>query len=302
MAHIRNNWFAKHKPVGGVKVGYQHCMLLSEAGFSAYPLLLGRYHGNFFGYDVETKHIDDPKYQLNQDDVVIIPEYTPYLGAEFNCNTKIMFVQNRPYKNFTESDEGKSYKALGYDAIWYVSSYLGDMLYDEDMSISHYIPNFINQDAFIPDASRRVEGRVLAMPRKNRDDLKAIQRQLEKHNVDFMLVDGLSEAELISEYQAADIFLATGYPEGFGLPPLEAMACGCAVVGFTGGGANEFMSDGDTALVSADGDVQSAASQLLQLLSDNELKEKLRNKGMSISRSYSEHRTQEALVSAVNKL
>jgi glycosyltransferase involved in cell wall biosynthesis len=36
------------------------------------------------------------------------------------------------------------------------------------------------------------------------------------------------------------VFLSFGYPEGFGLPAAEAMASGCVVVGFHGGGGREF--------------------------------------------------------------
>ncbi|MCK9240511.1 glycosyltransferase family 1 protein [Desulfocurvus sp.] len=45
-------------------------------------------------------------------------------------------------------------------------------------------------------------------------------------------------AELL---RRAHIFLATGFPEGCPLPPLEAMASGCLVVGFTGLGGQDSM-------------------------------------------------------------
>ena len=35
------------------------------------------------------------------------------------------------------------------------------------------------------------------------------------------------------------IFLSFGHPEGFGLPVAEALACGCAVVGYSGLGGRE---------------------------------------------------------------
>ncbi|KZR73249.1 hypothetical protein PMIT1320_01840 [Prochlorococcus marinus str. MIT 1320] len=35
------------------------------------------------------------------------------------------------------------------------------------------------------------------------------------------------------------VFFAFGHPEGFGLPIAESLACGCAVIGYTGLGGRE---------------------------------------------------------------
>ena len=45
-----------------------------------------------------------------------------------------------------------------------------------------------------------------------------------------ILENQYSQGEIADFFRDADVFLAIGYPEGFALPPLEAMACGCAVV------------------------------------------------------------------------
>ena len=39
--------------------------------------------------------------------------------------------------------------------------------------------------------------------------------------------------------------------EGFGLPPLEAMLCGCVVVGFDGGGGSAYLEHKHNALISS---------------------------------------------------
>jgi glycosyltransferase involved in cell wall biosynthesis len=52
-----------------------------------------------------------------------------------------------------------------------------------------------------------------------------------------------------SIYSGADIFLCPSDYEGFGLPSLEAMACGTAVVTFDNGGSRDFAYDQDTAYV-----------------------------------------------------
>ena len=50
-----------------------------------------------------------------------------------------------------------------------------------------------------------------------------------------------SREEVAALLRSADIFLATGFPEGCPLPPLEAMASGCVVTGFSGFGGWDYM-------------------------------------------------------------
>ena len=46
------------------------------------------------------------------------------------------------------------------------------------------------------------------------------------------------------QLNSARLFLSFGHPEGFGLPVAEAMAAGCYVVGYSGGGADELFRHG----------------------------------------------------------
>lgn len=55
-----------------------------------------------------------------------------------------------------------------------------------------------------------------------------------------MPLDNLSEIETAEILQSAKLFLSFGLREGFGLPPLEALACGCLVVGYDGLAGREY--------------------------------------------------------------
>lgn len=285
------------KPVGGVKIIYQHCVLLRELGYEAYPLLMGKYEGNFFGFDVETVRFEDVKNHINEDDIVVATEFEPYQGLVFKNATKIMFLQNWVglWSRRNTEDQHKNYLELGYDKVITCSEYCSDYVRKQMGIEVNTITNGIDTSVFTPGAGPKKHRRILAMSRKNPADLERIMTLLSDTEYEFKVVDGLSQSDLISEYQRADIFLATGYPEGFGLPPLEAMCCNCVVVGFTGGAASEFMIDGDTALVADDGDCEKVANDLRQLLNDTQLKDNIRNQGYKKAVQYSIENTKSEL-------
>lgn len=58
---------------------------------------------------------------------------------------------------------------------------------------------------------------------------------------------GIADGDLPALYAGADAFVTTSHYEGFGFPPLEAMACGTPVVASTGGSLPEVL--GDAALL-----------------------------------------------------
>lgn len=76
------------------------------------------------------------------------------------------------------------------------------------------------------------------------------------------------------------------------MPPLEAMNCGCATVGFTGGGAREYMIDNVTAMVSNDGDCADAAQKLEAVLKQTSLKERIRENGIELANKYTLENTE----------
>ena len=58
---------------------------------------------------------------------------------------------------------------------------------------------------------------------------------------------GLFNSSIVYLYDSADYWRARGLSEGFGLPPLEAMACGCVVFSSLNNALSDFLTPGDTA-------------------------------------------------------
>jgi glycosyltransferase involved in cell wall biosynthesis len=88
-----------------------------------------------------------------------------------------------------------------------------------------------------------------------------------------------SLAKLVELYNSARLFLHTSWMEGFGLPPAEAMACGCAVVAVRNDGITEYAIDGETAVLAPSRDPRALADGILALLLDDERRSRLAEAG-----------------------
>jgi len=87
----------------------------------------------------------------------------------------------------------------------------------------------------------------------------------------------VSDAELRTLYENAACLLFPSRYEGFGLPPVEAMACGCPVLAAHGGAVNEICGDG--ALYFDNSAPYSIVRALECLLEENGLADRLRARG-----------------------
>jgi hypothetical protein len=91
--------------------------------------------------------------------------------------------------------------------------------------------------------------------------------------------------ELIERYNAADTLLYPSLYEGFGWPPLEAMASGLPVISSRGGSLDEIV--GDAALTAEPEDVQGLAGHVAALLAQPKLREELRRRGLAHAARFS---------------
>lgn len=87
-------------------------------------------------------------------------------------------------------------------------------------------------------------------------------------------------------YNRATVFVLTSIHEGFGLPILEAWACGCPVICTDADGNMDFCVDGENCLMVPRNDDQALASAIERLLGDTVLQESLRRAGFKALRDY----------------
>jgi glycosyltransferase involved in cell wall biosynthesis len=91
--------------------------------------------------------------------------------------------------------------------------------------------------------------------------------------------------DLVAAYQRAEVMIMTSRYEGFGLPILEAMACGTPVVAFANSAIPEVA--GDAGLLVPDGDVAALVSAVRSVLDDPSRRAELSARGVERARAFS---------------
>jgi glycosyltransferase involved in cell wall biosynthesis len=98
-------------------------------------------------------------------------------------------------------------------------------------------------------------------------------------------LEDVSDEELAAYYSCADVFLMPSRCEGFGLPPLEAMAAGTPVVSSGGGSLAEIL--GDSAITCGWDDADGWTTEIARLLKSEAEREELVRKGFEQANRYS---------------
>lgn len=112
------------------------------------------------------------------------------------------------------------------------------------------------------------------------------------------LVYPLDDAELVQCYRRADVFVFSSKLEGFGLPPLEAMACGTPVVTTDCRGVLEFAQDGVNCLMVPPCAPTAMAEAILAVLNDQAFAAGLVEAGLETARRF----TWDAMVDRFEKV
>jgi glycosyltransferase involved in cell wall biosynthesis len=213
--------------------------------------------------------------QVGPEDVIVMPEFygkrlhMPAFGVRL-----VIFNQNAHYTylGFSATDElvGFPYldsNLLGVLAVSeHIAEYLRFAFPKLDLKLT---PNGVDTALFAPAAVKRRQ--IAYMPRKlSRDLVQVLQLLRGRGSLEgwsLVAIDNMPETQVAKVMSESAFFLSACESEGFGLPPLEAAACACTVVGYTGYAAREFMLPQYCYPIDQ-GDVLTFAVRLEQLLAD----------------------------------
>ncbi|HET6778481.1 MAG TPA: glycosyltransferase family 1 protein [Gemmatimonadales bacterium] len=115
-----------------------------------------------------------------------------------------------------------------------------------------------------------------------------------------MVTGRVTDAELRALYENAECFIYPSFYEGFGLPPLEAMTCGCPVVVSRSAALPEVC--GDAAVYCDPNDPADIGRALDEVLENAELRSELRRRGKERAAQFTWKRSGTALVGLLDSL
>jgi len=236
------------RPVGGIRCVYQFVDDLVASDISA--AVVHEHPGfrcTWFENDTPVIYLDD--LHLAQDDLLVVPEISVAGAADRFAGASMLILNQNPYLTFhgtgmppdapplvlpptavgiaTVSEDALDYLKLAFPEVPVERLHYG---VTSAADLRH----------------RHTKERALAfMPRRRYDDMSQVLRILERRgSLDgwrLYPIDHMAEGAKTEVLERSAVFLSFNQQEGFGLPPIEAMAAGCIVIGYSGRGGREYM-------------------------------------------------------------
>lgn len=236
-------------PSRGVRNIYRHVDELNTLGIEAAVVhTKPGFRCQWFANTTRTAAARDLR--IGERDVLVIPEfYAAGLGELPDLPKKIIFNQGAyitfDFIPFTGTSAGAPYAGVpNLVALLTVSE-------DSEAVLAHAFPwiavhrarPVVDGSVFFPDDQERRQRIGFTVSRRP-DEREQLLHILRARGVldgwELVPIAGRSEASTAETLRSCPFFLSFSDREGFGLPPAEAMASGCYVIGFTGLGGREY--------------------------------------------------------------
>jgi glycosyltransferase involved in cell wall biosynthesis/ADP-heptose:LPS heptosyltransferase len=181
---------------------------------------------------------------------------------------------------------------------------IGDrfVLYVGGADESKNLQRLIEAYALLPQRVRQGMQLVLVgqMPEARVQTMRHTARMCGLAELELVLTGQIADRELLTLYNTCSLFVFPSLYEGFGLPPLEAMACGAAVIASNSTSIPEVIGDSD-ALFDPTSSKQ-IASKMLRALTDLDFRSALIDRGKRRSQEFSWENSARKAMAAMKSL
>ncbi len=290
------------QPSGGVAAIYEHVRTLNRHGHLAFVLhFIDREPNRFAGPPPPVLSFWDGL-TLSKSDILVVPE-----GCLFNelkdlsGLRKIAFVQSCLF----------AFDGPGGPGLWEDLDFSGAICCSEltasfarstlGIADARVVLNAVDPALFRPGEKTLA---IATMPRKQPVELRFLRQAFQLRNpgwrnIPWLALENLTRAEVGQALATSAVFLSTCLFEGFGLPALEAMACGCLVTGFHGYGGLEY-ANSSNGLWCDQGDLLGALTALERAVAlhmeNGPAAQALRREAMATAATYSPREQENALL------
>lgn len=231
---------------GGDFVNVDHINMLNRLGINAKALLF-------------TEYLNPPPEAINtfQCPAILFDENLPFSEKDVFIAGEVQgfffaaqTINGTPIKNVILHNQNPFLTYLGFPSIQSMNAHP----FKSILAPSHYTQNYLERlgvektfyilppyipDYFKPAEKARKPIKVVFSARKRQNEIGIILFHIasyyhNKYQVIFTNLEGLPREKVAEEMAEAAVFISLAERESVGLMALEAMACGCHVVGFSG--------------------------------------------------------------------
>jgi glycosyltransferase involved in cell wall biosynthesis len=195
-----------------------------------------------------------------------------------------------------------------------VSKWLAELIKEKTGKTALYVGDGVNPDVFKPTKPKEklvVLGFVRGMKWKGDEDLlrafeliqkrvpgvkfrivgskRAVNKITNKLNIKLNceIIENPKDSAIADLYSSSSVFVFASHLEGFGLPPLEAMACGTPVVTTSCRGIDDYAINNHNTIIVKPKDPEGIANAVTKVLNSCSLQTKLIKNGFLTAKTFS---------------
>jgi glycosyltransferase involved in cell wall biosynthesis len=232
------------RPSGGTKTLYWYVAQLRKQGLNA--CIVHQKSGfklTWHGIDAPTISLADHP-ELNLDDIIVFTEVMHSLMQQFQstpvCKVVLALNWGSHYIKLEAEDNWKNY---GISKVFTPAPIISNYIQWRMKLPCTVIDCFLDPKVYFDNKKSKLK-KISYMSRKTVDGeiLRSTFTKHPKHtDFEWQALKNFSEKDYAKHLQQSAIYLPLYPEEGLNISVLEAMACGCLVVGYSGVGGSDYM-------------------------------------------------------------